>query len=389
MSAETLRRLVAPHFIRTVEEAAIACARTIGRGDRRHADAVAVAAMRRVLDTVPVRGRVVIGEGERDRAPMLWSGEEFGARGEDAPQVDIAVDPLEGTNLCAVGGPGAITVLAAAERGGLLTAPDIYMDKIMVGPAARGLLGTEIRLDHTPERNLGAIAEAEGCPAAEITVVILDRAPPCRTDRRGAAGRLPRTAHRGWRPLRRGAERDRGIGGAGGHGIRRRPGGGDRRRRPPLSRGRDARAAARTNGRRTGAPSGNRGARSRPRAHRLRSGSRQATPVLRRGRDRRGPRGGSPFRRRSRRDQHDPVCERPTRSVPDPPTAPPLMPPAAGFPAVEPMPALRRTHQRVERVPRRTLPVRRVPRAGRGALSPPAANLPPAIPLAGRLRLDR
>ena len=175
MSAETLRRLVAPHFIRTVEEAAVACARTIGRGDRRHADAVAVAAMRRVLDTVPVRGRVVIGEGERDRAPMLWSGEEFGAGGEDAPQVDIAVDPLEGTNLCAVGGPGAITVLAAAERGGLLTAPDIYMDKIMVGPAARGLLGTEIRLDHTPERNLGAIAEAEGCPAAEITVVILDR----------------------------------------------------------------------------------------------------------------------------------------------------------------------------------------------------------------------
>lgn len=166
---------MASHLVRTVEEAAIACARTIGRGDRRHSDAVAVAAMRRVLDSVPVRGRVVIGEGERDRAPMLWSGEEFGSGGEDAPALDIAVDPLEGTNLCATGAPGAIAVLAASERGGLLTAPDIYMDKIMVGAASRDLLGAGIRLDHSPEHNLAAIAEAEGLPTAEITVAILDR----------------------------------------------------------------------------------------------------------------------------------------------------------------------------------------------------------------------
>ena len=163
------------HLVRTVEEAAIACAGTIGQGDRRHSDQVAVSAMRRVLDTVPVRGRVVIGEGERDRAPMLWSGEEFGAGAEGAPELDIAVDPLEGTNLCATGGPGAIAVLAGSERGGLLTAPDVYMAKIMVGPASRDLLGTEIRLDHSPERNVGAIAEAEGCAASEVTIVVLER----------------------------------------------------------------------------------------------------------------------------------------------------------------------------------------------------------------------
>ncbi len=175
MSPENRLRSVAPHFIRTVEEAAIACARTIGQGDRHRSDAVAVAAMRRVLDTAPVRGRVVIGEGERDEAPMLWSGEDFGSGGGDSPAVDIAVDPLEGTNLCATGGPGAIAVLAASERGGLLTAPDLYMDKIMVGAGPRELLGTEIRLDHPPERNLETVAEAEGLPIDEITVVILDR----------------------------------------------------------------------------------------------------------------------------------------------------------------------------------------------------------------------
>ena len=166
---------VAAHLVRAVEAAAVASARTIGRGDRHRSDGVAVAAMREVLGAAPVRGRVVIGEGERDRAPMLWSGEEFGDGGDDAPAVDIAVDPLEGTNLCATGAPGAIAVLAASERGGLLTAPDIYMDKIMVGPASRERLGSEIRLDRSPEQNLHAIAEAEGCPANEVTVVILDR----------------------------------------------------------------------------------------------------------------------------------------------------------------------------------------------------------------------
>ncbi len=162
-------------LVRTVEEAAIASASTIGLGDRKRADRVAVRAMRRVLDTVPVRGRVVIGEGERDRAPMLWSGEEFGCGGRDAPPVDIAVDPLEGTNLCATDAPGAIAVLAAAPRGGLLQAPDLYMDKIVVGPAAAPRIGGGIRLDHDPARNLAAIAEAEDCPVASLTVVILER----------------------------------------------------------------------------------------------------------------------------------------------------------------------------------------------------------------------
>ena len=166
---------VSSHLVQTVEEAAISCARTIGQGDRHHSDQVAVSAMRRVLDRVPVRGRVVIGEGERDQAPMLWSGEEFGDGGEASPTLDIAVDPLEGTNLCATGGPGAIAVLAGSERGGLLTAPDVYMEKIMVGAASRSLLGDEIRLDHSPEQNVRAIAEAEGRPASEITVVVLER----------------------------------------------------------------------------------------------------------------------------------------------------------------------------------------------------------------------
>jgi fructose-1,6-bisphosphatase class II len=163
------------HLVRTVEEAAIACAGTIGQGDRHHSDQVAVAAMRRVLDTVPARGRVVIGEGERDQAPMLWSGEEFGDAAPGAPELDIAVDPLEGTNLCATGGPGAIAVLAGSERGGLLTAPDIYMEKIMVGAASRDLLGDQIRLDYAPERNVRAIARAEGCSPGDVTVVVLER----------------------------------------------------------------------------------------------------------------------------------------------------------------------------------------------------------------------
>jgi len=166
---------VGPHLVRTVEEAAIACASTIGKGDRHHSDQVAVSAMRRVLDSVPVRGQVVIGEGERDKAPMLWSGEQFGCGGEGAPGLDIAVDPLEGTNLCATGAPGAIAVLAGSERGGLLTAPDVYMEKIMVGPASRDLLGDAIRLEHSPERNVRAIAEAEACETSEITVVVLER----------------------------------------------------------------------------------------------------------------------------------------------------------------------------------------------------------------------
>src|SRR5579875_2904157 len=132
---------LALEFARVVEQAAIEAARTMGRGDRELSDRAAVEAMRRVLDAVPVAGTVVIGEGERDQAPMLYIGEKVGLKKEyceTVPEVDIAVDPLEGTNLCAMGVQGAITVLAASEQGGLLHAPDCYMEKIVVEPGARG-----------------------------------------------------------------------------------------------------------------------------------------------------------------------------------------------------------------------------------------------------------
>src|SRR5438132_626712 len=148
-------------FLRVTEAAAIAAARTMGQGDRKYSDQVAVEAMREVMDSVPMRGRVVIGEGERDEAPMLYIGEEVGGGfgvGEEmaasCPEVDIAVDPLEGTNLCALGANNAIAVLAAAERGGLLHAPDIYMDKIVVGPSSRGV----IDIDAPVKDNLRNIA---------------------------------------------------------------------------------------------------------------------------------------------------------------------------------------------------------------------------------------
>src|SRR5256712_12058533 len=131
-------------FVRVVEEAAIEAARTMGRGDRHLADHAAVEAMRRVLDTVPVAATVVIGEGERDKAPMLYIGEKVGLKKEysdTVPEIDIAVDPLEGTNLCATGASGALTVLAASERGGLLHAPDCYMGKLLVGAPAKGARG--------------------------------------------------------------------------------------------------------------------------------------------------------------------------------------------------------------------------------------------------------
>src|SRR6059036_3050611 len=165
-------------FLRVTEAAAIAAARTMGQGDRKYADQVAVEAMREVMDTVPMRGRVVIGEGERDEAPMLYIGEEVGGGvgageeiAESCPEVDIAVDPLEGTNLCALGLNDAIAVLAAAERGGLLHAPDIYMEKIVVGPTARGA----IHLDAPVAENLRNIAAAFGRKVSDLTIVVLDR----------------------------------------------------------------------------------------------------------------------------------------------------------------------------------------------------------------------
>src|SRR5579862_714864 len=129
-------------LLRVVEHAAIACARTMGLGDRHKSDEVAVQAMRQMMDHIPMDGTIVIGEGERDEAPMLFIGEKVGAGANNGnhtyPAVDIAVDPLEGTNLCATGSNNAITVLAASEKGGLLHAPDLYMEKIVVGPSCKG-----------------------------------------------------------------------------------------------------------------------------------------------------------------------------------------------------------------------------------------------------------
>ncbi len=160
-------------FIRVAEEAAVAAAHTMGFGDRNRSDRVAVESMRRELDQLPISGRVVIGEGERDKAPMLYVGEEVGGRRglPDAPAIDIAVDPLEGTNLCATGAGGAIAVLAAAERGGLLHAPDIYMDKLVVGPTAAG----HVELDAPVAQNLSQIARAFDRDVDDLTVVVLDR----------------------------------------------------------------------------------------------------------------------------------------------------------------------------------------------------------------------
>ena len=164
-------------FLRVCEAAAIEAAKTMGQGDRKYSDHVAVEAMRKVMDSVPMRGRIVIGEGERDEAPMLYIGEEVGGGDfeddvrSDFPEVDIAVDPLEGTNLCALGANNAIAVLAVAERGGLLNAPDIYMDKIVVGPSCRGA----VDIDAPVKDNLKNIARRLGRDIDDLTVICLDR----------------------------------------------------------------------------------------------------------------------------------------------------------------------------------------------------------------------
>ena len=162
-------------FLRVVEAAAIDSARTMGQGKRKYSDHVAVEAMRQVMDTVPMRGTIVIGEGERDEAPMLYIGERVGLGWKDEDsnhhEVDIAVDPLEGTNLCATGSANAIAVLAASEKGGLLHAPDVYMNKIVVGPAARGC----VDLDAPVKDNLKAIARRLQRDVEDLTVIVLDR----------------------------------------------------------------------------------------------------------------------------------------------------------------------------------------------------------------------
>lgn len=162
-------RNLALELVRVTEAAALACGRLVGKGDKMAADAAATNAMRRALESVGISGTVVIGEGEMDEAPMLFIGERVGKG--SLPEVDIAVDPLEGTNICAKGMNGAIATIALAPRGGFLHAPDMYMEKIAVGPSARGA----IDIDASPTENLRRVAEAKSCYIEDLTVVILDR----------------------------------------------------------------------------------------------------------------------------------------------------------------------------------------------------------------------
>jgi fructose-1,6-bisphosphatase class II len=164
-------RNLALEFVRITEAAALACANLVGRGDEKAADKAAVDAMRRAFDSVRIDGTVVIGEGERDEAPMLYIGEKVGRNFAEAPKIDIALDPLEGTTICAKGGVGAISVIAVAEKGGFLHAPDTYMDKIACGPGAKGV----IDLDLSPTENVNRVAEALCKPVGDMMVVILDR----------------------------------------------------------------------------------------------------------------------------------------------------------------------------------------------------------------------
>ncbi|MDR7037008.1 fructose-1,6-bisphosphatase II / sedoheptulose-1,7-bisphosphatase [Methylobacterium sp. BE186] len=163
-------RTLTLELARVTERAAIAAARLRGQGNEKEADQAAVDAMRRELNLLPVDGTVVIGEGERDEAPMLYIGERIGRGG--GAEVDLAVDPLEGTTLCAKDMPGAISVMAMAERGSLLAAPDVYMQKIAIGP---GYPPGLVDLDASPADNIAALARAKGVHPAQITAIILDR----------------------------------------------------------------------------------------------------------------------------------------------------------------------------------------------------------------------
>jgi fructose-1,6-bisphosphatase II / sedoheptulose-1,7-bisphosphatase len=165
-----LDRVLVLEVARVTEAAAIAAARLRGRGNEKAADKAAVDAMRRELALLTIQGTVVIGEGEMDEAPMLYIGETVGSG--EGPEVDIAVDPLEGTTICAKSMPNALAVLAISEKGGLLNAPDMYMDKIAIGP---GYPAGVVDLDKSPGENIRDLAKAKGVPVAEITACILDR----------------------------------------------------------------------------------------------------------------------------------------------------------------------------------------------------------------------
>ena len=169
-----MESLLALEMVRVTEAAAIASARFMGRGDRHEADRAATESMRRTMDELEMRGTIVIGEGERDQAPMLYIGEQVGhppEDGGDAEEIDIAVDPLEGTNLVAMGLANAITVLAASEKGGLVNAPDTYLEKLCVGPVAAG----QVDITLTPQENVERIASALRRRPNDITVIVLDR----------------------------------------------------------------------------------------------------------------------------------------------------------------------------------------------------------------------
>src|SRR5690606_12083168 len=164
VASSGLDRILTLELVRVTERAAVAAAQLRGRGDEKAADQVAVDAMRSELNRLPIRGMVVIGEGERDEAPMLYIGEEVGSG--TGPEVDIALDPLEGTTICAKNLPNSLAVIAIAEKGSLLYAPDVYMDKIAIGP---GYPDGVIDLDASPADNINALAKAKGVPVAEVT----------------------------------------------------------------------------------------------------------------------------------------------------------------------------------------------------------------------------
>ena len=171
-ASSVLDRVLVLEMVRVTEAAAIAASKLIGRGDEKAADAAAVEAMRRALNELPMDGTVVIGEGERDEAPMLFIGERVGSALDDGPKIDIALDPLEGTTITAKAGPNALAVLAIAEEGGLLNAPDTYMQKIAIGP---GYAPGTVDIARSPADNVRALAAAKGVDPHEIIVCVLDR----------------------------------------------------------------------------------------------------------------------------------------------------------------------------------------------------------------------
>ncbi len=171
-ASSVLDRVLVLEMVRVTEAAAVAASKLIGRGNEKAADHAAVEAMRAALNELPIDGTVVIGEGERDEAPMLYIGEKVGSAQDGGPKIDIALDPLEGTTITAKAGPNALAVLAVAEQGNLLNAPDVYMDKLAVGP---GYPEGVIDLSKSPSDNIRAVAAAKGVDPSEIIACVLDR----------------------------------------------------------------------------------------------------------------------------------------------------------------------------------------------------------------------